>query len=400
MTSQLPWVAARQMCIFVALLAVAAPRPAGAQETAIDILSFLLTNRSIATGAPLQDEEAANATRETLSRFLLSELSTLPISSSSAGFTYRVEERFGGVPIRSSNSFGPFFLDRALTAGTLQFSMGIGYRDTSFATLDGRDLRSGTLPALASRLRGEAEPFDVETVSLQLRTRTITATGNLGLTDRLDVGAAVPFVRLDLSGSRTDILRGTPFIQATAALTAQGIGDVVTRAKYHLLRQGASGIAVGMEVRLPTGDSANLLGADVTAYHPRVIGSIERSRFAVHGEAGYSFGGLSRELNYGTAITLAAATRVTLVGELLGRRLETVGRLTDVVSSHPRLVGVETIRLTTLEEPTRRLMGVAGVKWNPGASWLVSATAFRSLLSAGLNAGWVGSAVLEYSFGG
>ena len=384
----------------VLLVLVAAPRHAAAQQTVMDILSFLLTNRSVATGAPVQDEQAANATRDTFSHLLLSELATLPISSSSAGFTYRIEETAGGVPVRSSNSFGPFFLERSLTAGTLQVSLGGSYRDTSFGTIDGRDIRGGTLPAIASRLQGEPEPFDVETLSLRLRTRTFTATGNIGVTDRLDVSGATALVRLDLSGSRTDVLRGTPFVQANAAVTASGIGDSIVRAKYHLLRYGASGVAVALETRIPTGDSANLLGAGKAAYRPRVIGSLELNQLAVHGEAGYSFGGLSRELNYGAAVTVAAANRLTLVGEVLGKRLETMGRLTDVVTPHPNLIGVETIRLTTLQEPTQRLMAVGGVKWNPGATWLVSANVFRPLLSAGLSAGWVSAIAMEYSFGG
>src|SRR5215217_8074602 len=59
-----------------------------AQQSVSDTLSFLLTNRSIATGDFAGDEQAAAATRDTISSFLLSELGSLPVSSAATGFTY------------------------------------------------------------------------------------------------------------------------------------------------------------------------------------------------------------------------------------------------------------------------------------------------------------------------
>jgi hypothetical protein len=70
--------------LVIAILIVSAPS-AFAQRTLSDVLSFLLTNRSIPTDDFARDEQAAAATRDTISRFLLLELTRLPVSSRPAG---------------------------------------------------------------------------------------------------------------------------------------------------------------------------------------------------------------------------------------------------------------------------------------------------------------------------
>lgn len=383
----------------ISLLAlIAAPASASAQQSVTDILSFLLSNRSIATDDVMRDERAAAATRDTISHFLLTELATLPTVSSSTGFTYRVDRQLGGTVVRSSDSFGPFFVERSLTAGTLKPAFDVAYQETAFDRIDGRHLGDGTLVATGSRFQGDIQPFDVETLSLRLRTRTLTLSTNIGLTDRLDLSAVLPLVRLTLSGERVDTLRGIRYVQATARADASGVGDAVVRAKYNVLRSGGSGLAIGVETRLPTGAAENLLGAGEASLKPRLMGSLERNRLGLHYELGYSFSGLSDELDYGGAITVVGTPRLTLVGEILGRRLESVGRLTEAVAPHPTLVAVETIRLTGVAGTTDRVIVLAGVKWNLASTWLLSASVLRPVTSAGLTARVIPSIIVEYSF--
>ena len=383
----------------VALLVLLAPGLASAQSQSIsDVLSFLVTNRSIPTEDFVRDEAAAAATRDTISGLLLVELATLPISSSAGGFTYRLNPALGTV-MRSSDSFGPFFTERSLTAGRARSSFGIGYRSATFDTIDGRDLRDGTLVSTASRLRTESQPFDVETVTLRIRSDTVTATANYGVTDRFEVGAALPIVRVDLSGQRVDTYRGREFIQATGSASASGLGDLIVRAKYNVVRRGAGGLAIGGEARLPTGDEENLLGAGEASFRPRVIGSTERDRLGLHGEVGYAFGGLVDELDYNGALTFVAVPKFTVIGELIGRRLDGVGRLSETVTPHPRLVGVDTIRLTSVSESTDRVVAVFGVKWNVAGTLLLSANLLKPLTDSGLNARWIPSVTFDLSFG-
>ena len=379
------------------LIAASADRLA-AQESIREVLSFLVTNRSVPTGDFIRDDQAAAATRDTIAGFLLTEFATLPISSSSGGFTYRMDPGLGTVT-RSSDSFGPFFTERTLTAGRHHSSLGVSYRSVSFDNIDGRDLRNGSLLSTATTLRGDPQPFDVETIALRIRTATVTVVANYGVTDRLDVSTAIPFVRLTLSGERIDTYRGQRFTQATASASRSGVGDVVVRAKYNVLRSRASGVAFGAEARLPVGDEDNLLGVGHTTIKPRLIGSVESEHLGVHGDFGYAFGGLSDGLDYAGAVTVVAVPRFTLIGEVVGRRLASFGRLAETTEPHPRLVGVDTIRLTGVQQATHRVLAVAGFKWNIGGAWIVSGQVVRSLTTAGLNARWVPTVTFDYSFG-
>src|SRR5687768_5121416 len=105
--------------------------PASAQRSITDVLTFLLTNRSIPTGDFVRDEQAAAETSNIMARFLILDVATLPVSSSSGGFTYRLNSTLGTV-VQSSESFGPFFAERSLTAGRNRASFGVGYHTTTF----------------------------------------------------------------------------------------------------------------------------------------------------------------------------------------------------------------------------------------------------------------------------
>jgi Putative MetA-pathway of phenol degradation len=206
-------------------------------------------------------------------------------------------------------------------------------------------------------------------------------------------------VRNSLDGQRLDTYRGRQSIQATASGTASGPGDLILRGKYNAVRSAASGVAVGIEARLPTGDEENLLGTGQASVTPRAMASIENARVGVHGNLGYVFGGLSEALDYSGAVTVAASPRLTLVGELSGRRLASSGRLIDTVAPHPTLVGIDTVRLTTTNESTARLFAAAGIKWNFRSTWLLSANVFHPLTEAGLTTKWTPTVTLDHSFG-
>jgi hypothetical protein len=207
----------RSACLATVLMASLATS-AEAQstpETVQDILAFLVTNRGVETGDFDKDREAAEATSATLTRALLAAIARVPISTSSSGFTYRLNPTLGTVE-RASETFGPFFAERALTSGAGQASFGVTFQYASFTTLDGNDLRDGSFVTTANQFRDEETPFDIETLTLNITTRTTTVFGSVGVTDRLDVAAAVPFVSLGISGSRVNTYRGTSVVQARA----------------------------------------------------------------------------------------------------------------------------------------------------------------------------------------
>src|SRR4030095_3968352 len=96
----------------------------------------------------------------------------------------------------------------------------------------GRSLRDGTLVSTASVFRGETVPFDIETVSLRIRSDTMTLNGTVGITDRFDVSAGIPFVRVTLQGERIDTYRGRQLLQGSgsaAGRTCCSSGRAVAR---------------------------------------------------------------------------------------------------------------------------------------------------------------------------
>jgi hypothetical protein len=354
-----------------------------AQESLTGVLSFLLTNQSVPTGDFEKDAEAARVTRDTLTRLLIVDLATVPISSSSSGFVYRFDPALGTMT-RASNSFGPFFTERSLTAGRGQASLGVSAQVARFTSLDGRDLRDGRLLTSGNQFRDEAAPFDVETLTLEIESRTVTFFGNIGLTDRLDVGVALPLVTLSLRGERINTYRGQTLLQATATADATGLADAAVRAKVRLFGAADRGLSAVGEVRLPTGREEDLLGTGETAWRGVVIGSLQGGRAAVHGNLGLSGGGLVRETQYRGAATLEATPRLTLVGEIIGRRVAGVGPLSVAYAPHPTIVGVDTLRLVAEDGNTWTAATVVGAKWNISGTLLVSGNVRFPLTNNGL----------------
>src|SRR5207237_3647781 len=124
-------------------------------------------------------------------------------STSSGAFTYRLNPELGTVE-RSTQSFGPFFVERAQTAGAGQASFGVTFQHLHFDSLDGRNLRDGSLVTTANQFTDEAVPFDVDQLTLKIDASIATLYGSVGVTHRLELGFAAPMVALALDGSRVN----------------------------------------------------------------------------------------------------------------------------------------------------------------------------------------------------
>src|SRR4051812_4194507 len=199
----------------LAVAVVCTASPASAQSVT-DVLTFLMTNQSVSTGSVERDREAALATSTTISRALAANLATLPVPASSGAFVYRLNPELGTVE-RATQSFGPFFVERAVTAGRKQASFGLTMQHLHFGSLDGRNLRDGSLITTANQFSDESTPFDVDQITLNIDASVATFYGNVGLTDHMDVGFAVPAVALTVDGSRVNFYRGRTFTQATSS---------------------------------------------------------------------------------------------------------------------------------------------------------------------------------------
>ena len=206
-------------------------------------------------------------------------------------------------------------------------------------------------------------------------------------------------MRVNLQGQRVDTYRGRELVQATGSASASGLGDVVVRAKYNVLRDGGSGLAVAGEARLPTGSEEDLLGTGRTSVTPRLIGSYERDRVGIHGELGYSFREVSDTLGYAVAVTVVAVPRLTIVGELSGLRLGGLGRLAETTQPHPRTRRSRHNQADRRRADDQSHPGRRGFQMEHRGHVAPDGERAPATDGVGLNAGWVPTITFDYSFG-
>jgi hypothetical protein len=379
---------------FCVLIEVA---PAAAQSVS-DVLTFLLTNQSVQTGSVERDRSAAQATSDTFSRALLANLATLPVPTSPGAFALRFNPELGTVE-RVTQTFGPSFVERAQTTGRGQASFSLSFQHLRFDSLDGRDLRDGSFVTTANQFVDEQAPFDIDRLMLNVDASIATLSGSVGVTDRMEVAFAAPFVSLRMDGTRVNTYRGRAFTQATASGHAVGLADLVVRTKYKLAGESGSGAAAAVDLRLPTGRQENLLGEGSASLKLSAIGSLEAGRFSTHGNGGVTVGGLARELSYSGAVAVAAAPRLTLVGELIGRWIDSPGHIVPVTAAHPTIPGVQTIRLAPDATSLHILTLVPGFKWNLTDTFVLSGNLSVPLTTTGLTARFSPFIGLDYVLG-
>ncbi|HLE55594.1 MAG TPA: transporter, partial [Rhodothermia bacterium] len=335
----------------------------------------------------LGGEALTKATRQ-LNVSLAEQLTSFPIASSSGGFTFAVNERGEVVP--TSSTFGPLFAERGVTIGRNKFNFGFSFQATSYDAFEGLDLESGEIRFISEHNNccpaGAGSPsqttdfnpeFERDLLSSRLRaeidTRTTAFFANYGVTNRFDIGVAVPIVNVEIDATVDgEILRTatgaatTHSFDATGARTASfsdsgsasGLGDVLVRAKYNLFRTDTAAFAAALDLRLPTGDKDNLLGTGATQTQVFFIGSAEYGRFSPHVNFGYTFSNgetsaeagsattadvatlalpvavdpdpvdlsVPDEINYTAGFSVAAGPRVTLGFDMRGRTIRNVPR--------------------------------------------------------------------------
>ena len=415
--------------------------------------------------SPLTVNDPTNPAVEIVEAFnkqLVVQLSTVPLGSSSGGFTYTFDPTVGTFS-RASRSFGPAFAERALTSGRGRFSLGMNYQHLAYDSFEDRDLQGGAIrfylrhqeccrsggppvpPTFGIINQPNGTRFDpffegdiIQTaLSLKAKTNTLVFFGNYGLTDRLDVGLAVPVVSVELDATMVaTILRLATsgnaqihtFEAGNAAATertfsasgsATGLGDIVLRSKYRFASAGGSALAGAVDVRLPTGDQKNLLGAGAQT-KVFFVASRGTERWGQHANIGYTFAGgeldavaplgasaanVPDEVNYTAGVEYVAESRVTLIADVVGRVLRGAGRLSPRMKTFLFVQGPDQPQSSAeFEEfePRRGnlnlVFGTAGVKFNPFGSFLINGGVLVPLTNSGLRSK-VGVVVgIDYAF--
>ncbi len=295
---------------------------------------------------------------------LTSQLTSVPLPSPASGFTYQFDPATGTF-VRSTRSFGPILSDRAETIGKGRIAFGFSHQFFSFDHLDGVSLSA--VPAVFRHDHYESGGGRADVVatlnSIEATVSQFTGALTYGLTSRIDLSLAVPVVRTRLSLlSNARIVRlGTGanvavhYFHDPAALggygsthqyvasgAAGGVGDLVVRMKATVMREGSRALAAGLDLRVPSGDEQNLLGAGAPGLRPFAAFSSSYGPIAPHANLAYQWNGrsvlagdvragtkgdLPDQLLYVFGSDLGVNDRFSLVFDVLGQRVLNSPRL-------------------------------------------------------------------------
>lgn len=309
---------------------------------------------------------------------LVSQLVTVPLPSPASGFTYQLDPSTG-VFERSTTSFGPILAERADTIGTGRTSFGVAHQRFTFDTIESLDL--DRVPAVFTHdnahLLGGRQDVVTTLNSINATVSQYTTFFTLGVTDRFDVSVAVPIVATEVKVVSEATIRRlgttnplTHFFRLengdigdrrlyTANGSAAGLGDLTVRLKSTLRKTASTALAVGLDLRMPTGDAMELLGTGTAGVQPFAIWSATYQRISPHVNVGYQWNGSSvlagnpatglsadfpDQITYVGGADVGINTRLTFAFDVLGRYVIDAKRLTredfralDGISSFPNI---------------------------------------------------------------
>lgn len=362
---------------------------------------------------------------------LTSQIVSLPLPPPASGFTYQFDPALG-VFNRTTSSFGPILSERAETIGSGRVALGFSHQRLTFDSIEGVDLAA--VPAVfthdSAELRGGRE--DVVTTINDISARVTRSAGfiSYGITNHLDVSVVVPLVAVDVNVRSDAQVRRigttnpeTHFFRTsddeigdrrvfTAFGEASGLGDIVVRFKQGVRRREQYGTAVGVDLRLPTGDEHNLLGTGAPGIQPFVVWSGVFGAISPHVNLGYQWNGssvlasspgsgVSDDLpdvgTYSLGAVVAVHPRLTAAVDLIGRyvidtprlRRETF-RALDGVTQLPNIV----FGRGSFNE----LSAALGLKLNVAGPLLLNLNMLMRLNSVGLRDKISPMVAFEYAF--
>lgn len=313
--------------------------------------------------------------------------------------------------------------------GEDRYAVGVNYVHRSYTALDGFDLAGGDIRFNLFHQRLTPTSYvegDVVQVAAQMKLTSDTAVfhGRYGVSDNFDVGLSLPLVRvrMDLvyrarilafaTGVTTPtthlFANGTKTQDFNASGDASGLGDIVLRGRYSFATLGMPGVAVGLDLRLPSGDAENMLGTGATQTRLFFIASGGR-RLAPHVNLGYTVSGgnaaVPNEVTYAGGFEFGATPRLTLLFDVFGHASSGALRLENRSTAHTFRQGptaaLERTTLTSVAVSPRTLaigMGAMGAKINVWRNLLVSANLLVPIAHAGLRSRASFVAGLDYTF--
>jgi hypothetical protein len=271
------------------------------------------------------------------------QLSTLPTPTPASGLIFS----FGPGGLTAERELGPIFSNAPWTVGKHRLYLAFAYQHFEFDKIN--SVPFSNIPLALSACHDinstTCGPVVLTNSRYSVSLNEYISYASFGLSDRVDVSVMIPIVNARTSITTTCSVcfqqldysvNGTPasmgFIPNAAHGTSSGIGDVTISIKAGVIKQEKLGLAVGIDVRTPTGNANNFLGAGTLGAHPYMsIGY--RGRFSPHLNVGGVINGnsilasangstpgqLPKSFDYSVGADYSVARWLSLSGDFLGQ---------------------------------------------------------------------------------
>jgi hypothetical protein len=392
------------LCAAALICVAAAYAPAAAQDVESPCPGELASSSLDARVRYVACLAGSVAAGEVLARSIGLEVATAPFGSTSGGFTFTFDPVLRTFS-RSANTFGPAFSERATTSGRGRFSGGANLLRRSYDRFGGSSLSNFEV----ARLSGTNAPAETTTLGLDVVSETVAVFGHVGITNNFDVGAAVPFVRLRLSGFARAVAPGGTILPTEGVQAeSSGLSDIAVIGKYQLWKSmptgiSSSGIAALVIVRLPTGNEENLRGLGVTRTTFGLVGSAALGRVSPHVNVGYELwsAGIDIPSDFLTDATVQAKDQIIYSGgvefeahplltvnvDLLGRFVRGAGKIEPRTFRYDPATndfGVDSATVLMASGGLNTLTLAPGFKWNLWQGALLSVHTLLGMTTDGL----------------
>ena len=342
------------------------------------------------------------------------DLSQLPLATPASGIIY---DFVNGALIESSKNYGPIMTERAETIGKHKLYVAFTYQRFRFNSIDGNDLVN--VPIVFQFPSSDVTVYTQTANRFNSTVNQYVVYGTFGLTSKIDISIAIPISRISLgvSTAGTEYSATTnaqaPFEQYIAG-AASGFGDVVLAAKGTAWHNEKYALAVGAELRLPSGDALNFLGSGAVGVKPYLAVS-RTGRFSPHLNLGYQWNGnsvlatnsagqeqqLPGYFLYYFGADIGATKRLTVIADFLGQEYFNAPRV-----SSPQAFPIQTGAASGLTFPTIKPFTGSygnnnlafGAKVNPWSRLLITANILVRVNNGGLRANVVPLVGASYTF--
>jgi hypothetical protein len=357
------------------------------------------------------------------------QLSDVPKPSPASGIIFS----FGPSGLRRERELGPIFTERPSIVGRHKLYVAFTYQYFEFDKLDSVSLKNVPLllegcvpnPTPPPNCNPSSNPFIATQSRLDLKVHQITVYATYGLFNRVDVSVAVPILDVRMGMHTTCSICGQTqangsllvFTPNATTASAGGIGDVTFRVKGTLIKGERAGLAVGVDVRTPTGNDLNYLGSGAIGVRP--FAAVDyRARVSPHASIGYEANGssvlastdqstaksLPNFLTYTAGADIGVTKSLSVTGDLLGTEYFNANRLLLGVVTGSQGLGNPNVACSLTSAQTCQAQTFntnsfsVGAKYNPTRNLIITGNVLFKLDNNGLHYKPAPMGGLSYTF--